>query len=105
MSATRTDMHRLQELVRLRRMGVALRRVALELKMGRNTARQYCSALEAAGLLGGEATELPALEVLKEAVAVHLPSRPAPQQSSRWRSHPDAAIYGNPWGSRRLRGA
>lgn len=88
MSATRTDMHRLQELVRLRRMGVALRRAALELKMGRNTARQYCSALEAAGLLGGEATELPALEVLKEAVAVHLPSRPAPQQSSsvdRWR--------------------
>ncbi len=81
-------MHRLQELVRLRRMGVGLRRIAMELKMGRNTARLYCSALETAGLLAGEAGELPDLELLKEAVATYLPPRPAPQQTSsmdRWR--------------------
>jgi hypothetical protein len=34
-------MHRLQELVRLHRLGVTERRAARELRMGRNTAREY----------------------------------------------------------------
>lgn len=75
-------MHRLQELVRLHRMGLAERRAAKELRMGRNTARDYRRAIAAAGLLEGNAEELPALEQLKAAVLAALPPRPALQQVS-----------------------
>ena len=79
MSAKRTDMHRLQELVRLTRLGVGVRRIASELRMGRNTLRSYTDALRAEGLLDGDASQLPELEVLKAVVDKQLPSRPAPQ--------------------------
>lgn len=39
MSAQRSDMHRLQERVRLHRLGLTERCAAKELRMGRNTAR------------------------------------------------------------------
>jgi hypothetical protein len=58
MSARKTDMHRLQELVRLHRLGVTELRAAKELRMGRNTAREYRRAIAAAGLLDGNAGEL-----------------------------------------------
>ena len=68
-------MHRLQELVRLHRLGVTERRAAKELRMGRNTAREYRRALAAASLLDGSADELPSLETLKGAVVAGVPAR------------------------------
>ena len=70
MGAHRTDMHRLQELVRLHRLGRSRRDVARLLGMGRDTIRQYEAALAAAGLLDGPEAELPSLEALGEAVRV-----------------------------------
>ena len=53
MARHRTDMHRLQELVRLHRLGRTAREVASMLGMGRNTFSAYAKALDAAGLLEG----------------------------------------------------
>lgn len=75
-------MYRLQELVRLHRLGVGARQAARELKMGRNTARQYREALDASGLLNGSADAVPELEQLKAAVLAGVPVKPAPQQVS-----------------------
>ena len=76
-------MHRLQELVRLHRLGLTERRAAKELRIGRNTAREYRRALSEAGVLEGSADELPTLEALKSIVLSALPPRPAPQQISK----------------------
>jgi hypothetical protein len=75
-------MDRLQELVRLHRMGSGDREVARLLGMSPNTERQYRQALETAGLLAGAAEELPALEALKAAVEQQHPRRLPPQQVS-----------------------
>jgi transposase len=80
MAARRTAMHRLEELVRLTRMGTKTREVARLLGMSPNTEREYRSALEAEGLLWGPADELPALELLKAAVDKHKPSPELPPQ-------------------------
>jgi transposase len=83
-------MHRLQELVRLHRMGVGDREAARLLGMGPNTERQYRRALEGAGLLAGEASCVPELEVLKAAVLERAPPKATPQQVSSvavWRPH------------------
>ena len=82
MGMRRADMDRLLELVRLHRMGSSSREVARLLKMGPNTERQYRLALEAANLLDGSASELPELDVLKAAIAEHLPRKQSPQQTS-----------------------
>ncbi len=76
-------MHRLQELVRLHRLGLTERRAARELRIGRNTAKEYRRALSDAGVLEGSAEALPELEVLKAIVLKALPPRPAPQQISK----------------------
>lgn len=76
-------MHRLQELVRLHRLGLTERRAAKELRIGRNTAKEYRRALSEAGVLEGNADELPELEALKAIVMKALPPRPAPQQLSK----------------------
>lgn len=73
-------MHRLQELLRLHRAGLSARRAARQLGMGRNTARRYLQALEAADLLDGE--DLPELADLKQVVNSQLPSLAPPQQQS-----------------------
>ncbi len=78
----RVDMHRLQELVRLHRMGTRPRAVARMLTMSPNTERRYRVALERAELLAGAADDLPALEVLKAAVEAHGEFRPAVQHES-----------------------
>jgi transposase len=78
----RVDMDRLQELVRLHRMGSGGREVARLLGMSPNTERMYRIALEAAGLLAGPIVDLPTLEALKAAVEERLPRKPAPQQTS-----------------------
>jgi hypothetical protein len=76
-------MHRLQELVRLHRFGLTERRAAKELRVGRNTAKEYRRALSDAGVLEGSADELPTLELLKTIVLRALPPLPAPQQVSK----------------------
>ena len=76
-------MHRLQELVRLHRLGLTERRAAKELRIGRNTAKEYRRVLSDAGVLEGSTDELPTLEVLKAIVLRALPPRPAPQQVSK----------------------
>jgi transposase len=72
----------LQELVRLHRMGVGARSVARSLSISPNTERQYREVLAEAGLLAGAVDALPSLEALKDAVAIGLPARVAPQQMS-----------------------
>src|SRR5688500_11404829 len=78
MSARRTEMHRLQELVRLHRQGTSAREVARLLGMSRNTVADYLNALAAAELLEGAVESLPELAELKAALPVNLP----PQQVS-----------------------
>ena len=75
-------MHRLQELVRLHRLGEGPRSVARQLKMSLNTEREYRNALKAAGLLVGDERSLPELEVLKLAIEAHKPVSPPPQHAS-----------------------
>lgn len=69
MSKRRGDMDRLQELVRLHRMGTGAREAARMLRLSPNTERDYRRALEKDGLLDGDADDIPPLEVLKAAVA------------------------------------
>lgn len=90
MSAKRVDMHRLQEFVRLHRLGSTSRDLARLLKMGRNTQREYRRCLEKAGLLDGDPDDLPELEMLKAAVLAERPPVPPPQQSSTLESYRDA---------------
>ena len=59
-------MHRLQELVRLHRLHVPVRRIADELGIGPNTERVYRRIF--AGLLVGDPDVLPDLEVLRALV-------------------------------------
>jgi transposase len=80
-------MHRLQEVVRLHRMGRSTRVIARQLRMSRNTIRRYLEALERGGLLAGALDELPEVDALRACVEVQAPAKPAPQQSSsieRW---------------------
>jgi transposase len=97
-------MHRLQDLIRLHRQGEGSRVIARQLRMGRDTIRQYVRALKEADLLDGEVSELPELEVLQRALAEQLPARPAPQQESSigaW-SEMIAAMHGRSAGPRSI---
>jgi hypothetical protein len=47
-------MHRLQDLIRLHRQGEGSRRIARQLRMGRDTIRHYLRALKAANHQSGE---------------------------------------------------
>lgn len=67
-------MHRLQELVRLHRLGTPVREVARLLQMSPNTERRYRTCLSQAGLLDGPATETPELESLLSVVEQARPS-------------------------------
>ena len=82
MSNRSTDMHRLQELVRLHRKGEGCREVARLLKMSPNTERRYREALKEAELLAGPVTLLPELEVLKAAVKEYCPPKQPHQEVS-----------------------
>ncbi len=88
-------MHRLQELVRLYRLGEGARSIARQLRMSPNTERQYRNALETAGLLAGDAESLPDLAALRLAIEAHKPTRPPPQHESsveRWREDVEAFV-------------
>jgi len=83
MGARRTDMHRLQEVIRLHRLGASSRRLAKQLSMGRDTIRSYLDVLSKAALLDGPADELPALDRLRALVLEQSDaSDPPPQPSS-----------------------
>lgn len=91
----RVSMHRLQELVRLHRMGVGARQVAALLKMSPNTERHWRDALKAAGALEGSPTDLPSTEELIALVEKHAPPKPLPQQTStveRWEEQIGALV-------------
>ena len=77
MGRERADMHKLQELVRLHRMGVGARAVARRLSMSPNTERRYRRVLASAGLLAGEPDALPTMARLRAAVEA---SWPAPEE-------------------------
>ncbi len=69
MSARRTDMHRLQEVIRLHRLGRGQRAIARQLHIGRDTIRSYEEKLAEAGLLEGPADDLPGIESLQAVIA------------------------------------
>ncbi len=76
-------MDRLQELVRLHRMGTGGREVARLLGMSPKTERSYREALKKAGLLDGAADDIiPALDMLRAAVDRQLPVVAPPQMVS-----------------------
>lgn len=79
MSRERTEMYRLQELVRLHRMDTKVREICKNLKMSPKTERKYREILKNLGLLHGPVEELPLLETLKKAV---LEVWPEPSQNS-----------------------
>lgn len=63
------DMHLLQELVRLHRLGLSNRVIAKQLGISRNTEHKYRAPLTAAGLLDGDPNALPELAEIKAVVA------------------------------------
>jgi transposase len=91
-------MHRLQEVIRLHRMGTSCRTIARQLRMGRDTIRNYLEALSEAGLLEGPADALPEFEQLRAAVGGLL--RAAPPQSTQsssvepWRPNIEELLSG-----------
>lgn len=81
-------MHRLQELVRLHRLGEGARQVARKLRMSPNTEREYRRILDSAGVLHGDANALPELATLKAIVEAAKPMVRRQQHRSsveRWR--------------------
>ena len=75
-------MDRLQELVRLHRMGTGAREVARILCMSPTTERTYRAALADEGLLAGSPEDVPLAEVLRAAVEKRLPLATPPQMVS-----------------------
>ena len=88
MVAARTEMYRLQELVKLHRQGVRPRERCRLLAMSPKTEMKYRFALRAAGLLDGEhEDELPDESVLRAAMDLQLPpveARAVESSADRW---------------------
>ena len=81
-------MHRLQELVRLHRLGRGPRQIARELGMSPNTERRYRDIFAATGLLVGDPADLPGIEELHARVEAKMPSKSGEARASsvsRWR--------------------
>lgn len=87
MSARRTDMHRLQELIRLHRLGQGQRAIARQLGMGRDTIRYYKELLARDGLLDGDPTDLPDAASL-QALLVEIEPAPLPVPQTLSSVHP-----------------
>lgn len=85
-------MHRLQEVIRLHRLGKSSRRIARQLAMGRNTVGAYLERLAQAGVLEGPHDSLPELDVLATLVRDLDAQRTkdvAPSTVSTWRDDVD----------------
>jgi transposase len=92
MGSKRIGMHRLQEAIRLHRLGRSRRAIAGQLRIGRNTIREYFKAISKTGHLDGEPDELPAANILRVIIEEHVPSKEAPQQTSsveKWKDKID----------------
>lgn len=79
MAKRRTEMHRLQDLVRFHRQKTGARETARLLGMGPNTERMFREALAEAGLLEGPVEALPPLEALRAAVLAKHPQPSLPK--------------------------
>ncbi|MCP4406595.1 MAG: IS21 family transposase [Gammaproteobacteria bacterium] len=79
----RTDMHKVQELVRLHRKGTRVREISRLLRISPNTERRWRYKLAAAGLLDGKVEHLPGIEELDRV----LPQQKPRQQLSSLRSY------------------
>lgn len=77
MSARRVDVHKLQEMVRLHRLGRSHRAIARQLKAGRDTIRQYFGVFAEAGLLDGDPASLPEARRLRGAIEAATPDASA----------------------------
>lgn len=95
MSAKRVDMHKLQEVVRLHRMGRSRRGIARQLRIGRDTIRQYFEALANAELLDGPVDDLPDVTRLREVIErqIATPEPPEQQRSSVERYRDKVAAF------------
>lgn len=82
MSRARLALMDVVELVRLHRLGYGGRRVAELLRVSPNTERMYRQWLNDAGLLAGDAQELPSEEILRAALEAARPPKVAAQQVS-----------------------
>ena len=82
MAGRRTDMHRLQELVRLHRMELSQRQMARELRMSRRTIVRALSAFRSANLLEGAADALPPRSELDAAMESAHPRAQGRQERS-----------------------
>lgn len=71
----RTDMHDLQELVRLHRLGTPVREAALALGMSPNTHLGYRKAFAEAEILEGDVEALPDLGALRDIVPQRVPKQ------------------------------
>ncbi|KIG11706.1 Mobile element protein [Enhygromyxa salina] len=77
------DMHLLQELVRLHRLGLSSRVIAKRLGISRNTERKYRGPLTDARMLEGDPAALPELAEIKAVIAAsHGDDTPATRPSS-----------------------
>lgn len=88
-------MHDLQELVRLGRMNVGVRKRARLLRMSTRTERKYRLAIEEAGLWEGPVDALPELSELRAVIdAAYPPSRVGTRTSTAepWRSAVESAL-------------
>ena len=93
MSREIVEMYRLQELVRLHRLGNGCHEVARLLKLGPNQERKYRVAIEKADLLKGDVKKLPATEELRAAVMKYEPPKQPPQQISSAAPWKDKIIH------------
>jgi hypothetical protein len=75
-------MHRLQEIVRLHRLGRGSRSIARELKISPNTERRYRTIFTEAGLLLGDPDALPELAELRAAVDADAATNAKPNTKS-----------------------
>ncbi len=90
MTARSVEMHRLQEFVRLHRLKTSAREVCRLLGMGRTTEWHYRQLLAKAGLLLGDPSDLPAVEIIKAAAKAAAGTAIAQQEISSvepWREH------------------
>lgn len=88
MGARRIDVQRLQEVVRLYRLGESGRTIARRLHVGRNTIARYLEVFAIGGVLDGSHDELPEPGALRALVDEHQPAKDLPQQISsveQWR--------------------
>jgi len=86
-------MHQLQEAIRLHRLGQSKRQIARQLQIGRDTVARYFVAFEVAGVLDGDADDLPDASHLRTLAEEHVERRESPQQASSvdsWRSKIEA---------------